>query len=282
MTRRRQLSVGHLAVGLALVGVYLVAAVATMVFSDRPFRPLFDGLAPPVAYRWVNPPGENARDNQQPAAGRQTVPLGPEGSPFVNVTPVDGQAILLLEEKAVPPHPPATTIDVNVIPLDVLTLGPIPNDMTIQSNAYRVQVDYLPPGGAATSPPTGEPVTDFKLDTSAIDLVAAGASDFLLFSTDGQSWAKRDTTPLGLSHGLETKFAGAGYYVVTSIKGSAGGGASPLVVILVLLVPPLMVGGLVLRRRRAKAAAAARIKAAAAKRRGPPPKGGPKSKGRRR
>ena len=267
MTRRHQLAVG---VGLAVV--YLLAAVATMVLSDRPFRPLFDGLAPPVPYKWVNPPGENARDNQQPKAAGREAPLGPEGSPFVNVTPEDGQAILLLEAKAVAPRPPDTAIDVAVTPLDVLTLGPLPDDLTHQSNAYRVALAYKP---------SAQPIADLALDTSSIALIAAGPSDFLLFSPEGQSWEKRDTTPLGSGHGLETRFAGPGYYVVASIKASAGGGSSPLVVILVLLVPPLLVGGLVLRSRRAKAAAAAEA-AAAAKRRAQPKKGGPKSKRRKR
>jgi hypothetical protein len=195
MTGPRRLSLGTLAVGLGLAAVYLLAAVATMVVSDRPFRPLFDGLAPPVPYRWVNPPGENARDNQQPTPASREAPFGPEGSPFVNVTPEDGQAILLLEEKAVTPHPPDTAIDVAVTPLDVLTLGPLPDDLTHQSNAYRVAMAYQP---------SDQPIADLKLDTSSMALVAAGPSDFLLFSPDGQSWAKRDTTPLGSGLVLET------------------------------------------------------------------------------
>ena len=69
--------------------------------------------------------------------------------------------------------------------------------------------------------PSGQPVADLALDTSSMALVAAGPSDFLLFSPDGQTWAKRDTLPLGSGHGLETKFAGPGYYVVASIKASA-------------------------------------------------------------
>ena len=73
MTRRQGRWRRRLTVGVGLVGVYLVAAVATMALSDRPFRPLFDGLAPPVPYQWVNPPGENARDNVAPsAAGRES------------------------------------------------------------------------------------------------------------------------------------------------------------------------------------------------------------------
>lgn len=271
MSRRRPMAVG---LGLGLAAVYLLAAVATLVLSDRPFRPLFDGLAPPPPYRWVNPPGETARDNQQPAAARREAPFGPDGSPFVNVTPEDGQAIVLLQEKAIASHPPDTAVEVAATPLDVLTLGPLPDDVSPQGNAYRVTVTYRP---------SGQPVTDVTPGSSSVALVAAGPSDYLFYSRDGQNWDRRETTPLGGGHGLETRFAGTGYYVVTSIAvAGGGGGASPLVVVVVLLVPPLLVGGLVLRSRRAKAAAEAKAAAAAAKRRGGPPKGGRKSKRRKR
>lgn len=266
------------AVGLGLAGIYLVAAVATLVVSDRPFRPLFDGLATPQPYRWVNPPRELARDNQQPAAAGQEAPLGPEGSPFLYVTPEDGQVILILEEGVAPPHPPDTAVAVAVTPVDVLTLGPLPDAHSPQSNAYRVDVTYRP---------SGQPVTELHVESSAIGLVAAGASDALLASPDGRSWEPRRTTPLAGAHGLETPFTGPGYFVVTDIDDNeGGGGTSPVVVIVVLLVPPLLVGGLVLRSRRAKAAAEAKARAeaeaAAAKRRGQPRSGGRRSKRPRR
>jgi len=261
-----------LAVGLGLAALYLSVALGTMVLSDRPFRPLFDGLAPALPYRWVNPPREVARDNRQPTAASREALLGPDGSAFVNVTPEDGQAIVLLEDKAVPPHPPDTAVALTVTPFDALTLGPLPEDMSAQSNAYRVEVVYRP---------SGVTVGDLRVTRSSIALVGAGASDALLYSRDGRSWDQRPTTPLGSGHGLETTFAGAGYYVVTDIDDAAeeGGGTSPVVVGLVLVVPPLLVAGLMMRSRRAAAAAAAK---AAAKRRGRPRPGGRKSKRRRR
>jgi hypothetical protein len=274
MNRRRPLTVGPLTVGpltvgLALAGVYLVAALLTPALSDRPFRPLFDGLAPPLPYRWVNPPPEVARDNRPPGGASREAPFLADGSSFVNVTPDDGQAILLLAEHAVAPHPPDTGVAAAVTPLDVLTLGPLPADMEPQSNAYRVEVTYRPSGG---------PVVDFTDEPSSIALVSAGPSDALLYSRDGQVWDRRSTTPLGTNHGLETSFAGSGYYVVTSIEDpDATGGTSPFVVGLVLLAPPLLVGGLVLRSRRARAAAAA-AEAAAARRRAQQRRGGRQSK----
>ncbi|HVF13234.1 MAG TPA: hypothetical protein VM942_01475, partial [Acidimicrobiales bacterium] len=250
-----------------------------LALSDRPFRPLFDGLAPPLPYRWVNPPREVARDNQQPVPASGETPLGTNGSAFVNVTPDDGQVILVLEERVVPPRPPDTAVALTVTPLDVLTLGPLPDDMTQASNAYRVEATYRP---------SAQPVTDFEVELSSISLVAAAPSDALLYSADGQVWEARPTMPLGTVHGLETPFAGPGYYVVTDIDDAAGGGgtgASAAVVGLVLVLPPLLVVGLVLRSRRARAAAEAAAEAeaaAVAKRRAQQRKGGRKSKRPRR
>ena len=270
---RRPIVVGPIVVGIALAGLYLVTAGLTLVLSDRPFRPLFDGLAPPVPYRWVNPPREVARDNRQPVAASREFPLRTDGSPFVNVTPDDGQVILLLEETAVPPHPPDTAVAVTVTPFDALTLGPLPEDMSPQSNAYRVEIEYRP---------SGQPVTEFDGGTSSIDLIGAGGTDALLYSADGRSWAPRDTTPLGAGHGLETLFAGTGYYVVAAIDESTGqGGTSPILVGLFLLAPPLLVGGLMLRRRVARTRAEAQA-VDAARRRAQQPRGGRKSKRRRR
>jgi hypothetical protein len=220
----------------------------------------------------VNPPQEAARDNQQPAAASGEVPLGPDGSAFANITPEDTQVVVVLQDKAVPPHPPDTAVVVTVTPVDALTLGPLPAKMTPQSNAYRVEVAYRPSGTA---------VAEFRGTTSSIALVGAAATDALLFSGDGKSWAARPTTPLGTSHGLETPFAGRGYYVVTDIDDSAGGGAtSPVVVGLVLVLPALVVGGLLVRSRRR---AAAKAQAAAARRRRAQPRpGGRKSTRRRR
>ncbi|MEA2931737.1 MAG: hypothetical protein QOI56_522 [Actinomycetota bacterium] len=264
---------GAVLAGVGLAGLYLAAAAATSVLGDRPFRPLFDGLAPPPPYRWVNPPQEAARDNQQPAAASGEVPLGPDGSAFANITPEDAQVVVLLQDKAVPPHQPDTALVVTVTPVDALTLGPLPPKMSPQSNAYRVEVTYRPSGAA---------VAEFRGTTSSIALVGAAATDALLFSGDGKSWAARPTTPLGASHGLETPFAGTGYYVVTKIDDSGGGGTSPVLVGLVLVVPALVVGGLVVRRRGRAAGAAAKAQAAAARRRRALPPGGRKSTRRRR
>lgn len=232
-----------LAVGLGLVGLYLVAAVLTLVLGPRPLRPLFDGFAPPPPYRWVDPPPEVAADNRQPAAARTTVPLGTGRSPFVNLTTEDGQAILLLAEGSVPPHPPDETLRLSLTPLAAGTLAPLPGELEPQSNAYRVEATYLP---------SGTPVTEIEGDESVIALISAGFSDFILYSPGGQAWERRPTTRLGTLHGVEARFIGPGHYLVAASPVDEGG-PSGLVVVLVLVGPPVVLVAILARSRRAQA-----------------------------
>ena len=48
----------------------VVAACVTAALGFLPAVPLLDGLAPPPAYRWVDPPPELRGSNQTPAAER--------------------------------------------------------------------------------------------------------------------------------------------------------------------------------------------------------------------
>ncbi len=267
-----------LVVGLALGALYAIVAVATLLLADRPLLPLFDGLAPPPPYRWVKPPPEVAADNRQPTAAQREAPLGPEGSPFVNVTPEDGQAVVVLEAGAVPPKPPETTVLVSVTPYDAGTLGDLPDDLTAASNAYQVVIAYKPSGAVVAtvrSPPA-----------SSVSLTGAGLSDVMLYSLDGETWTRlSDPEPLLGGHGLKTPLEAPGYYLVASIDRSPDGGMSPAVYVLLLGTPVVAVVALVAVKRRRDEERAKEAKAAARKRGGrgpadPPSKRRPRPPGR--
>jgi hypothetical protein len=268
-----------LGVGLGLAGLYAVVAVATLLLVDRPLLPLFDGLAPPPPYRWVKPPPETAADNEQPAAAEKEAPLGPEGSPFINVTPEDGQALVVLEAGAVAAHPPDTSVRVSVVPHDAGTLGHLPDDLSPAGNAYLVLVTYQP---------SGAPVAAIKQSPgTTIALTAAGLADAMLFSPVADDWSKRpDPEPLLGGHGLKTPLEAPGYYLVASIgRSGGGGGTSPLVYVLLVAAPVAVVAVLVVARRRQERARA-RARADARKRGGrgpadPPSKRRPPPPGRR-
>ena len=50
------------AVGAALVALYVATVVGTMSFGHH-VRPLFEGIGPPPPYRWVHPPPGFASGN---------------------------------------------------------------------------------------------------------------------------------------------------------------------------------------------------------------------------
>jgi hypothetical protein len=265
-----------LAVGLGLGGLYAIVAVATLLLADRPLLPLFDGLAPPPPYRWVTPPPEVASGNQQPTSAEREAQLGPEGSPFLSVTPEDGQAIVVMDDGAVPPNPPdapnppATTVRVGLTPHDPGTLADLPDGLTAASNAYRVVITYQP-SGTAVSMLRPNPIT-------SVNLTSAGFSDVMLYSADGGSWARQsDAEPRPDGHGLGTPFSSPGYFLVASID-RAPGGTNPAVYVLLLGLPVVVVMALVAVKRRndeARANARAKAKADARKRGGRGPAGPP-------
>lgn len=255
MTRR------PLAVGLAFGGLYAIVAVATLLLGDRPLLPLFDGLAPPPPYRWVEPPPEVAADNQLPTSAQREAPLGPEGSPFLNVTPEDGQAVVVLGAGALLPNPPETGVRVAVTPHDADTLGDLPDGLIAASNAYELVVTYQPSGAALT--------TVRPSDASSISLTGAGLSDVMLFSPGGDAWTRMDDPePLLGGHGLEVPLETTGYFLVASIDRSTGGGTSPAVYVLLLGLPVVLVVGLVAAKKRKDEDRAREAKAAARKRGG--------------
>ena len=206
-----------LAVGLGLGALYAIVAVATLLLADRPLLPLFDGLAPPPPYRWVKPPPEVAADNQQPTSAQREAPLGPEGSPFLNVTPEDGQAVVVLEAGAVPPNPPETGVRVAVTPHDAGTLGDLPDGLTAASNAYQVAISLPAVGSGGDDGAVHHHGVVGRPDRRRAERRHA------LSRPTATNWTRRpDPEPLLGGHGLKTPLETPGYYLVASIDRSPG------------------------------------------------------------
>jgi hypothetical protein len=120
--------------GLALVAAYAVVAAATQGLASRPVRPLFDGFAPQVPYRWVRPPPELAADNVPPQPAQRTIPLGEIGSEVTNASTTDAQIILTLPAGAVAVHPPDTAVALTITPHDAATLAPLASPLRAAGN----------------------------------------------------------------------------------------------------------------------------------------------------
>ena len=194
--------------GFALL--YVVVALATATVSSRPVLPLFDGFAPPTPYKWVNPPPEQAAGNVPPQPVERQFALGPAGAPASNAASDDAQAIVGLVDGSVPPSPPDTSVAVRLVPVDPGTLGPLPAGLRAVSNAYRVELRYLP---------SETPLTRLAAP-GTIALTAAETGDRLLHSVDGQVWMEMAFRPFGTDHGLFGELDTAGWFLVASSSAS--------------------------------------------------------------
>lgn len=146
----RHLTVGQrtLSWGMVAAGLYILAAVFVQS-TGRPVFPLFDGLGPPAAYRWVNPPPEAAATNEPPLPGTGEVSLkGPIQNFFV--TTEDGQAALSGTSDMWARPPKQGGVQVTITALDPQSLGPAPKGLVFDGNAYEVEASYKQSGDEAT------------------------------------------------------------------------------------------------------------------------------------
>jgi len=228
--------------GAGVVLLYVVVAALTAQLSSRPVLPLFDGFAPPTPYAWVNPPPERAGDNVAPKSVERDVPLNADGVSATNAAVDDAQAIVGLDKGSVLPNPPDTAVKVRITPGDAGALGPLPAGLRAVSNAYRVELAYVPSGTAVE-----------RLATQGtVALTAADNGDRMLFSPDGQTWEEVAFRPYGQDHGVFTELEMPGWFVVASSASAApagGGGSDGLRVVLLVIagVAPVLGAILVVR-----------------------------------
>jgi len=255
--------VGPLGVGVMLLAVYVLAITGTLPFGHN-VRPLFEGIGPPPAYRWVKPPAALASNNVPPAANDTDITLTPTGSQQSGAQSEDNQVVLNLAPNAVPPHPPDTLLRVHIEPLDPATLGPVPADVRPNGNAYRVTMTYQPSGAPATT------ITAPGNVLLTVPLPAAG----LLYSGDGRTWTSigKQTVPgqpiVGGPFNAPGWFVGA-THPQAAPKGSGGGNAGVIIVVVLVAALALALGFFPLIRKRVRGTPAKKARPAkkAAKRR---------------
>ncbi|HVM12567.1 MAG TPA: hypothetical protein VM638_08865, partial [Actinomycetota bacterium] len=132
--------------GAAALAAYGAAALGLGLSGAR-LLPVFDGVAPVAPYRWVNPPPEMAQGNQPPESGEQVIEADADVKALAAFT-LDAQASMTAADPAFGEHPDERSVRVTVRPLDPETLGPPPEGLGYQGNAYEF---------AATFQPSGEP-----------------------------------------------------------------------------------------------------------------------------
>jgi hypothetical protein len=241
--------------GIGIAVLYLAGAALSGRASPLTRRPLLDGLAPPVPYRWVKPPPDLAASNKPPASLRASVKLAPTGSQIGAFATSDGQINLVLSEGAVPARAGQTSVAVSIDPVDPATLAPAPPGLTVAGNAYRIQAAYRPAGA--------------RIDTlggrSSVGLVypllataiANPSGHLVLASADGRGWQRLQSTDTPGTHQVSAALATTGYVMAAvppAGPGGGGGNGRGRVLLLAGGVAVLLVVVAVLARRRLAAA----------------------------
>lgn len=167
--------------GAAAAILYVITAVASSRWSGLPARILYDGLAPLTPYRWVHPPPELARDNQPPEPGTGDIPFGPEGLSPLSVTTGDGQAAVIFSEKTVARRAGEAAVRVTLVPLDPAARAAAPPGLRFDSNAYQIEVSYIPSGA----------LVRLSARATVVLRYATGATGIMHFS--GMAWTPLET-----------------------------------------------------------------------------------------
>jgi hypothetical protein len=237
--------------GIGIVVLYLAGAALSGRASPLARRPLLDGLAPPVPYRWVKPPPDLAASNKPPASLRASVKLTATGSQIGAFATSDGQVNLVLSEGAVAARAGQTSVAVSIDPVDPATLAPAPTGLMVAGNAYHIQAAYRPSGARIDTLGGRSSVgLVYPLLTTAI---ANPSGHLVLASADGRSWQRLQSTDTPGTHQVSAPLGTTGYVMAAvppAGPGGGGGNGRGRVLLLAGGVAVLLVLAALLARRR--------------------------------
>jgi len=222
-----------MAIGLGLVVVYILAVTGTLPLGKN-VRPLFEGIGPPPAYRWVKPPAAFASGNVPPKASDTDIPMTPTGSQQAGAQSEDNQVVINMAPNAAPPHAPDTSLRIHIEPIDPATLAPLPPDVGPNGNDYLVTLTYQP---------SGAPVPALTAQGNILLTVPLNAAG-MYSSPDGRTWTKGGVQTVVGQPIVGGPFTASGHYLAATHPtppSSGGGGGSTGVIIVAVLV-----GGLAL------------------------------------
>lgn len=239
MKRRYVVAAGALALASYVAGAWVSASLGVVSST------MLDGLNPPPPYRWVNPPEELARDNQEPLKGTFPLALTKKGSSAGAFSTNDGQATLVVSEGSIPPATGAKSVQVEIVPLDPADVGaPLPDELEIAGNVYRMNATYKPGGDEVTELVEGG-------DQRVILLYPAEAGEHkahtVVASPDGKAWTKLQTQDSSAQQQAQAAVTMLGYFAVAAPPSSEGV-STPAIGVIVLAVVLLVLGALVLAR----------------------------------
>jgi hypothetical protein len=202
-----------IAVGAAVVLVYVAGPAVSGRLGPLTRRPLLDGFAPPPAYHWVNPPPDLAAGNQRPASGSFTVKVDPRTGSGANVlSTTDAQVSLALSKGAIPPLQGKSSVRFTIQPSAPVASATMPRGLELVGNAYAIRASWSAGGPAVT-----------ELDAPAqLVLFYPPSSDNLVhrhtvvFSNDGKTWTAVSTTDSAAQQLATANVSELGWFAVAS------------------------------------------------------------------
>lgn len=198
-----------LAIGVAVIAVYVATAWLAGQLSPLARRPLLDGLIPPAPYRWVDPPPELASTNVEPTPVTTVVELGNRGSETAIVSTEDAQVTLVLPRGAFGIAPQSQGVRLRIEPLPPDAVEPPEPPLRIIGNVYRMRGNYVPSGDAAPFQSVGERVVLVYPFISTDHWQHA-----VIFSADGESWTAVETNDFRAIQQADGPIEALGYVAV--------------------------------------------------------------------
>ncbi len=239
-----------LSAGAAVALVYAVTAGLSGHLSPLARWPLLDGLAPPTAYRWVEPPPELASTNQEPTPGTFGAKLGNKGSKTEVFTTDDAQVTLILPEGSFAPAEGQTSVQVTVEPIAPSSVSEPDAPLHLVGNVYLIGATYQPSGNEAELASLATVVLVYPL------LANDHGDHSMIRSRTGKTWKTLDTDDLPSIQQAGADIEQLGYLSVAGLPAAptagaeTGGGSSVTTIVIVAgLIVLAVVAAIVLRRR---------------------------------
>src|SRR5262245_36842249 len=179
-----------LGAGVAVAIAYLASTFLSGHLSPLARRPLLDGLAPPTAYRWVEPPPGLAGTNKQPENLSVDIGFGKNGSKTSVPTTGDAQVSLILPEGAFADAEGQRSVVVTIEPVAPSKVSPAGPPQHILGNVYELRAEYVPSGKKAPLQVLSTVVLVYPL------LANNHGSHTVLWSRTGETWEPVQTDDL--------------------------------------------------------------------------------------
>ena len=239
-----------LGAGIALATVYAASALMSGHLSPLARRPLLDGLAPPAAYRWVEPPPELATTNKEPAPLRLQIDLKRSGSATAVPTTDDAQVTVILPAGAFADAEGQRSVELTIEPVAPSGVSAPEAPLHVIGNVYQLGARYVPSGKKARLQVLSTVVLVYPL------LANDHGAHTVVWSRDGTAWTPVKTDDLPSIQQAGGDLTSLGYVAVgarpasPTAGGSSGGGSSAVTLAIVAgLIVLAMVAAFLLRRR---------------------------------